>query len=147
MTTISDAVRRRVAAAFFDCCAYCRSAQEYIPEKLEIEHIRPRGRGGSDDESNLCLACGECNRRKATRMTGRDPETNRRVLLFNPRKQRWPDHFRWSESGIKVFGTTPCGRATVAALQLNSRLWLLVRANWVAAGWHPPKASRFKKDR
>jgi 5-methylcytosine-specific restriction endonuclease McrA len=41
-------------------CAYC--GVEHIP--LEIEHITPRSRGGSNRVSNLTLACNACNQRK-----------------------------------------------------------------------------------
>ncbi|MBK1655791.1 RNA-guided endonuclease IscB [Allochromatium vinosum] len=42
-------------------CAYCGATD--MP--LEIEHIVPRARGGSDRVSNLTLACRACNQRKA----------------------------------------------------------------------------------
>ena len=42
-------------------CAYCGAT--HVP--LEIEHIVPRARGGSDRVSNLTLACRACNQRKA----------------------------------------------------------------------------------
>ena len=42
------------------------------------------------------------------------------TALFNPRTQRWHDHFKWSADGTQVVGLTPCGRATVVALQLNN---------------------------
>lgn len=41
-------------------CAYC--GQTGVP--LEIEHIIPRSRGGSDRVSNLTLSCRPCNQRK-----------------------------------------------------------------------------------
>ena len=41
-------------------CAYCGA--EALP--LEIEHIVPRSRGGSNRASNLTLACHACNQRK-----------------------------------------------------------------------------------
>ncbi len=41
-------------------CAYC-GAKEL---KLEIEHIQPRSKGGSNRVSNLCLACVPCNQKK-----------------------------------------------------------------------------------
>lgn len=41
-------------------CAYC--GQEGVP--LQVEHIVPRIRGGSDRVSNLTLACGPCNLEK-----------------------------------------------------------------------------------
>jgi 5-methylcytosine-specific restriction endonuclease McrA len=43
-------------------CAYC--AKENIP--LQIEHIVPRAKGGSDRISNLTLSCGTCNTAKGT---------------------------------------------------------------------------------
>jgi 5-methylcytosine-specific restriction endonuclease McrA len=43
-------------------CAYCQVRA--VP--LEIEHIVPRSRGGSDRASNLTLACHSCNTRKGT---------------------------------------------------------------------------------
>ncbi|MEQ9672137.1 RNA-guided endonuclease IscB [Coleofasciculus sp. G2-EDA-02] len=41
-------------------CAYC--GVENVP--LEIEHIQPRSKGGSDRVSNLSLACNPCNQAK-----------------------------------------------------------------------------------
>ena len=41
-------------------CAYCDA--ENIP--LQIEHIVPRARGGTNSVSNLTLACERCNRKK-----------------------------------------------------------------------------------
>jgi 5-methylcytosine-specific restriction endonuclease McrA len=41
-------------------CAYC--GRENVP--LEIEHIIPKSRGGTNRVSNLTLACHECNQRK-----------------------------------------------------------------------------------
>ncbi|XBH05402.1 RNA-guided endonuclease IscB [Singulisphaera sp. Ch08] len=41
-------------------CAYC--GKEGVP--LQIEHIHPKSKGGSDRVSNLTLACEPCNQRK-----------------------------------------------------------------------------------
>ena len=41
-------------------CAYCGA--QHVP--LEIEHITPRSKGGSDRVSNLTLACRPCNQKK-----------------------------------------------------------------------------------
>jgi len=107
---------------------------------LEIEHIVPRAAAGTDSEDNLWLACRLCNNAKGVKTHSSDPLTKRRVRLFNPRKQRWRRHFYWSSDGTKVIGRTPCGRATVEALRLNNEIALVVRQNWVTAGWHPPVA-------
>lgn len=44
-------------------CAYCGTTSA----KLQIEHIVPVVRGGSDSLSNLTLACQPCNLKKHTR--------------------------------------------------------------------------------
>jgi hypothetical protein len=80
-----------------------------------------------------------CNGFKGAQTHGRDPLSGRRVRLFNPRRQRWSRHFAWSDDGIRIIGRTACGRATVLALQLNNPIAVLVRREWVGAGWHPPR--------
>jgi hypothetical protein len=44
-------------------CVYCDA--ENVP--LEVEHIFPKSRGGSDRISNLTLSCHQCNREKSNR--------------------------------------------------------------------------------
>ena len=44
-------------------CTYC--GKENIP--LQVEHIVPRTKGGSNRISNLCLACEKCNTAKGTK--------------------------------------------------------------------------------
>lgn len=41
-------------------CAYCQQSST----KLQVEHLIPKSRGGSDRISNLVLACEECNLKK-----------------------------------------------------------------------------------
>jgi len=137
---IPEDVRARVRAAAGDRCGYCRSHQRYVLGLLEIEHIIPTARGGGDDEANLWLACRLCNGFKGAQTHAVDPLTGRRVRLFNPRRQRWTRHFRWSADGTDIQGRTVTGRATVIALQINNPIARLVRSAWVAAGWHPPAA-------
>ena len=61
-------------------CAYCDATG--CP--LEVEHVVPRAKGGSDRVSNLALACVPCNRAKAARdvreFLAGQPERLRRVL-------------------------------------------------------------------
>ena len=44
-------------------CAYCKASG--VP--LQVEHLIPKSRGGSDRASNLVIACDPCNKRKGTR--------------------------------------------------------------------------------
>jgi 5-methylcytosine-specific restriction endonuclease McrA len=41
-------------------CAYCGATDT----QLEIEHIKPKSKGGSDRVSNLAIACHDCNQAK-----------------------------------------------------------------------------------
>jgi hypothetical protein len=137
--SIPEEVKRRVRQQAGNRCGYCRSRQEYVLGFLEIEHIVPKARDGTDDENNLRLACRLCNHYKAAQTRGRDPLTGKQVALFNPRKQHWSRHFRWSSDGLSIVGRTACGRATVPALNLNNMIARMVRSRWIEAGWHPPK--------
>lgn len=136
---VSKAIRRRVILAASGRCGYCLTAQKYTGALLEIEHIFPVILGGSHDEDNLWLACGWCNGYKGSQIDGVDYLTGKRVPLFNPRRQIWVEHFRWSEDGTQIIGTIECGRATVNALKLNNQFVVSARSYWATAGWHPPK--------
>ena len=138
MSQISESVRARVRSQAQNQCGYCRSLQKYVLGILEIDHIIPTAAGGSDDESNLWLACRLCNSYKGAQTHGKDPSTNRKVKLFNPRTQQWSRHFAWVENGAYITGLTAIGRATVFALQLNNPYAVTVRQAWISAGWHPP---------
>jgi hypothetical protein len=85
------------------------------------------------------VACRECNGRKASRIAALDPIGGDFAPLYNPRTQRWDDHFRWSPEGDRVLGLTPTGRATIQALGMNRPRRVIARQFWVQAGWHPPK--------
>ena len=132
-------VDQRVRTAARNRCGYCLSPQHLVMARLEIEHIKPRSKGGSDEESNLWLACPICNRHKANKTTAIDPEAGETVSLFNPRTQSWHEHFLWSQDSLRIIGQTAIGRATVAALRLSDDPDAVeVRSYWVLAGWHPP---------
>jgi hypothetical protein len=128
-------IERRVRKDAQNRCGYCLS-----PQRLEIEHIIPIAKGGSNDESNLWLACPICNRYKSDKITNIDSETGEIVKLFNPRTQIWSEHFFWTKDGLQIVGKTPTGRATVKVLHLSDDADALeVRSYWVLAGWHPPE--------
>ena len=43
-------------------CAHCGRHRDY--DAIEMDHIKPRGKGGTDDVSNLQMLCADCHRRK-----------------------------------------------------------------------------------
>src|SRR5262247_2454246 len=104
---ISRRLRECIAQAAGYCCGNCRTPERITGYRMTLDHIVPEARAGKTIEDNLGLACVACNEFKGARMQVRDPVTGRRVRLFNPRKQRWREHFRWSEEGTEIIGLTP----------------------------------------
>lgn len=102
---------------------------------MHVEHIEPTG---GDHADNLCLSCANCNLSKAKATSALDPVSQAIVPLFNPRKQKWKDHFKWIENGVRLVGTSDCGRATVERLKMNIERIVTARSVWVMAGKHPP---------
>lgn len=141
MPRISQKLRRRVTETAHDRCEYCQTWQEMTLATFHLDHIIPQAEGGATEFQNLCLSCPFCNEFKGGRWRSRDPQTGRQVRLFNPRRDRWHKHFRWSEDATRIVGLTARGRATVAALRLNNQIAQTARRFWVAAGIHPPKSS------
>jgi hypothetical protein len=110
---------------------------------MEVDHIIPISAGGESHLDNFSFVCRGCNSFKHDFQTGIDPDTNRSVVLFNPRIERWEDHFEWSEDGTLIIGLSPTGRATIDRLRMNRPGIVASRRLWVEAGWHPPRSGRF----
>ncbi|MBW3540069.1 MAG: HNH endonuclease [Planctomycetes bacterium] len=136
---VPQALRQRVSEAAKRRCGYCLSSEAVVGAPMEIDHIIPESQGGLTEEQNLWLACSLCNDHKSNRTAALDVTTGEIVRLFNPRLQKWNDHFRWTDAGERIVGLTPTGRATVAALNLNRASLVRARQLWSAAGWHPPR--------
>lgn len=56
-------VREYLLEKYAHSCAYCGAKDT----RLEIEHMQPRAKGGSDSVKNLAIACTKCNQRKGTK--------------------------------------------------------------------------------
>ena len=74
-----------------------------------------------------------CNYHKGPNIGGVDPESKKPAALFNPRLDRWADHFRWD--GLQIAGRTAVGRTTVWVLKMNSPRQLAVRLALLRSGW------------
>ena len=49
---------------------YCNGCKYHYQFKdLEVDHVIPKAKGGQDDDKNLQLLCGNCNRRKGKKLT------------------------------------------------------------------------------
>ena len=135
---IRPAIRNLVRQRAAGLCEYCHTLErwQYVP--FTVDHVIPLSKAGSDDLGNLALSCFHCNRRKAARVTARDPVCGEEVSLYNPREDEWEQHFIWSEDGLRIVGITAPGRATVVALDLNRERAINIRSADRAVGRHPP---------
>lgn len=78
-------------------CEYCQSWMIYATQSFVFEHVIPVSRDGETKLENLALACGGCNGHKYSMVEAPDPVDGKLVPLYNPRRQRWQDHFGWDE--------------------------------------------------
>ncbi|MBW3540120.1 MAG: HNH endonuclease [Planctomycetes bacterium] len=135
---IGRQTRQRVRKRAGGRCEYCRHPDSFACSPFACEHVIPRARGAGDAFNELAWACAGCNSHKYDKVRSPDPESGRQTPLFNPRRQRWSDHFRWSDDGLLISGQTPTGRATVAALHLNRPELIHLRSALISVGEHPP---------
>jgi hypothetical protein len=118
-------------------CEYCRAPEAIFNFPFEVEHIVPSSRNGPDDESNAALACRSCNLFKSDQVRGRDTIKGKVVRLFHPRRHRWDNHFRVERESGTLLASTPTGRATIAALQMNRSIQLEAWRQWMRLGLFP----------
>src|SRR4051794_16407886 len=94
--TISRELERTVRERAGHRCEYCHLPQTCTNVKLPIDHVISLQHHGPTAAANLALCCGPCNRHEGPNVSGIDRVTGAMTPLFNPRIQRWEDHFCWS---------------------------------------------------
>src|SRR5712671_4157844 len=64
-------------------CQYC--GRRLPRTELNLDHVKPRSRGGLSTWENVVCSCHSCNRRKG----GRTPEEARMALVRKPMRPHW----------------------------------------------------------
>src|SRR5262245_454174 len=116
-------------------CEYCQLPQACTSLPHELDHIRARKHHGPSTLRNVCLACAACNLYKGPNAAGYDPVTGALLPLFNPRHDKWSQHFAWR--GATLIGKTPVGRATIDVLNINEQERVAHRAMLIKIGVFP----------
>jgi hypothetical protein len=132
---IGQQLRREVRARAGGHCEYCLMDEILLVWGCEVDHILSRKHGGTTESSNLALSCARCNRAKGTDLGSIHPESEGLVRLFNPRRDRWDEHFK--HDGVRIVGLTLIGQVTVSLLQFNQDERLLERELLQKAGKYP----------
>jgi hypothetical protein len=135
---VTSEQRKSVAKQAKYCCEYCRSQEKYAMQSFSTEHIIPRSKGGKTVKSNLAYSCQGCNAHKYNKIEEYDKVTGKIAPIFNPRKQRWIEHFKWSNDFSLIIGMTPTGRVTINTLKINRNGLVNLRKILYATGEHPP---------
>jgi 5-methylcytosine-specific restriction endonuclease McrA len=117
-------------------CAYCGVTNT----PLQVEHIHPKAKGGSNRISNLCLACDACNKKKGTQdveqFLSKKPEILKRILSQAKRplkdaaavnSTRWALFNRLRTTGLPV--STGSGGLT----KFNRTRLNLAKTHWLDA--------------
>ncbi|UCJ12263.1 MAG: HNH endonuclease [Phormidium sp. PBR-2020] len=117
-------------------CAYCGA--KHVP--LEVEHIQPRSKGGSDRVSNLTMACRSCNQAKGNGdirdfLSGQ-PDVLSRLLrqAKSPLKDAAAvNSTRWALfKALKATGV-PVSTGTGGQTKFNRLRFNLPKAHWLDA--------------
>ena len=114
---ISAAMRLLVSRRAAGRCEYCLLHDDDSFTPHQIDHIISRKHGGDSSADNLAFACVRCNAWKGSDIASIGSEAGRIAPLFNPRQDRWRDHFHL-EAG-EIVPLTDKGAATVRLLRLN----------------------------
>ena len=121
------------------CCEYCLTRYDFSSETFEIEHILALINNGTNELSNLAFSCGGCNNRKGKIQFALDPISGTISPLYNPRIDKWSDHFVWRDDYSIIEGISIMGRTTVEQLKLNRAGVVNLRRALFIVRIHPPQ--------
>ena len=116
---ISTDLRNAVASRANFRCEYCLIAESDTFYGCECDHIISIKHGGPSDVNNLAYACALCNRAKGSDI-GSLSTSGEFTRFFNPRTDRWHEHFRLDEPAIRPL--TSIGEVTAQILGFNESM-------------------------
>ena len=122
---INEDLRAEIAQRAEWHCEYCLIHREDSAFPHEVDHIVSRKHGGSSTPNNLAYACVICNRYKGSDVASIELRTGEVIRLFDPRRDRWTDHFRID--GALIEPITIVGSTTARLLRLNAPERILER--------------------
>ncbi|MEO8497167.1 MAG: HNH endonuclease signature motif containing protein [Planctomycetota bacterium] len=133
---VSADLRRIVESRARNLCEYCLIHAEDTFYGCQVDHIVSEKHGGPTEVENLAFACAFCNRSKGTDVGSIAPSTGEFTRFFNPRTDRWSDHFELK--GIAIEPLTPIGETTARILGFNEPERMLEREMISNVGRYPP---------
>jgi hypothetical protein len=138
---IGAELRQLVANRADRLCEYCLIHEEDTFFNCEVDHIISKKHGGASVAANLAFSCLFCNRSKGSDISSVMSGTSAIIRFFNPRIDRWSDHFRLAADGITIAAVTGIGEATARILGFNQPDRLLEREALRTLGRYPTEAA------
>lgn len=132
---ISEDLRRLVASRAEYLCEYCLVYEEDTFYGCEVDHVISVKHGGTTYSDNLAYACALCNRQKGSDIGSILWRTGEFIRFFNPRTDRWADHFRLD--GAVIEPLTGIGEVTARILGFNHGNRVLERQALIAVRRYP----------
>jgi len=132
VTYIGAELRRLVVARSNGICEYCLIAEDDTFYGCKADHIISEKHGGRTDAENLAFACVSCNQAKGSDIGSMHWETEQLVRFYNPRTDRWADHFELV--GSLIDGLSPIGHVTAQILGFNTGERVLERQTLQSIG-------------
>lgn len=146
-TYIPAELRRLVTERAEHLCEYCLIHEDDTFFGCQVDHIISEKHGGPTQEGNLAYACLFCNRYKGSDVGSIIPGIGEFTRFFNPRMDRWNDHFALDSDGITLQALTDIGEATARIFEFNHRDRLLERQTLHAIDRYPTEAARHRMNR
>lgn len=113
---ISAEIRQTIADRANQLCEYCLIVEADTFYGCEVDHIISVKHGGLSEPDNLAYACALCNRAKGSDV-GSISTTGEFTRFFNPRIDRWSEHFRLQ--GATIQPLTAIGDVTARIFGFN----------------------------
>ncbi len=132
-------LRCLVAARAAHLCEYCLIHEDDTNYGCQVDHIISVKHGGATELENLAYACVFCNRHKGSDLGSLLLPEQRFFRFFNPRTEKWYEHFRLNEAIIEPL--TDIGKVTAQILGLNHIDRVLERQALIEVGRYPTEAA------
>ncbi|MEO6820855.1 MAG: HNH endonuclease signature motif containing protein [Ginsengibacter sp.] len=132
--TIPDHIKSAVAQRAGFKCEYCLLSDIVSFYNFHIDHIISIKHGGVSHIDNLAYCCPDCNYCKGSDI-GSAIENDIMVRFFNPRKDKWNEHF-YLEDGM-ILCKTDIANVTEPIFKFNELDKLIYRRQLIHLNQYP----------
>jgi len=136
---INVELRKLVASKAELLCEYCLIHEDDTFYGCQVDHIISEKHGGLTIADNLAYACTFCNRYKGSDVGSIVLPTGEFSRFFNPRTDRWSEHFVLD--GVIIVALTNIAKVTAKILKFNNADRLLERQTLQTMGRYPSTAA------